>query len=81
MNSEDKDLDDDVSLGDGRADTEATVLCPYCGEANDIGLDPGGGSRQEYSEDCQVCCRPWQIVVSFDAYGEATLHLEAADGG
>jgi hypothetical protein len=24
-------------------DTEATVLCPYCGELNDISLDPGSG--------------------------------------
>lgn len=81
MNSDEGDLHDEFSLGDGRADTEVTVFCPYCGEENDVGVDPGGGSRQEYSEDCQVCCRPWHVVVSFDACGEATLHVEAADGG
>ena len=37
--SEHDDEHDDI------VDTEATVLCPYCGELNDIALDPGGGGR------------------------------------
>jgi len=32
----DDDLDDEFPLGDGSAETEATVLCPYCGEPNEI---------------------------------------------
>ncbi|MGI8497439.1 MAG: CPXCG motif-containing cysteine-rich protein [Gemmatimonadaceae bacterium] len=58
---EDDDLDAEFPLGDGTADVEATVHCPYCGEENVIGLDPGGGSSQEYVEDCQVCCQPWRV--------------------
>ena len=27
--------------GDGTAETEATVYCPHCGEANEVALDPG----------------------------------------
>ena len=42
------------------------MLCPYCGEIVEIALDPGSGSRQEYVEDCQVCCRPWQVFVVYD---------------
>ena len=49
---------------DDRLETEATVLCPYCGEINEIGLDPGGGGHQEYVEDCQVCCRPMTLLVT-----------------
>ncbi|HUQ83104.1 MAG TPA: CPXCG motif-containing cysteine-rich protein [Gemmatimonadaceae bacterium] len=71
--------DDDFPLGDGTADTAATVLCPYCGEENEIGVDPSGGDSQDYIEDCQVCCRPWHVFVSFDENGAADVHLDPAD--
>ncbi len=68
---EEDDLDADFPLGDGAAETEAVVMCPYCGEANEIGLDAGGGALQEYEEDCQVCCRPWRVTVAYDEGGSA----------
>jgi len=43
----------------------AEVSCPYCGEQVELILDPGGGADQEYVEDCEVCCRPWQVHVRF----------------
>lgn len=66
-------------LGDGTADTEITVYCPYCGEPNEIGLDPGGGEIQTYVEDCQVCCQPWQVTVSYGPDGHADVHVAQAD--
>lgn len=56
---------------DGVLDTEARVVCPWCGERLEIGLDPGSGSVQEYSEDCEVCCRPIQIAVRYAPDGSA----------
>ena len=73
------DLDEEFPLGDGTADTAAVVHCPYCGEANDIALDPGSGASQEYVEDCQVCCRPWRVRVTYDADGAGRVSVEAAD--
>ncbi len=72
-------LDDDFPLGDGTADTEAEVTCPYCGESVTIALDPGSGAAQEYVEDCQVCCRPWTVRVNYDGDGAATVEVEAND--
>jgi len=63
--NDESDLDADFPLGDGTADTTADVVCPYCGEAVTILVDPGGGSAQEYVEDCEVCCNPWQVKVHF----------------
>jgi hypothetical protein len=77
---EEDDLDSEFPLGDGTAQTGATVECPYCGEAVDVALDPGSGSRQEYVEDCQVCCRPWNVHVSYDDTGAADVWVDAADG-
>ena len=72
-------LDEEFDLGDGTADTSAEVVCPYCGEPNEVAVDPGGGASQEYVEDCQVCCRPWRVVVSYDGSGSAWVSLEPAD--
>ena len=69
----DDDLDDEFPPGDGSAETEATVLCPYCGEPNEIALDAGSGAVQDYVEDCQVCCRPWRVTVYYDDAGGAEV--------
>ena len=63
---EQDELDEEFPAGDGTVETGATVLCPYCGEINEISLDPGSGHHQEYVEDCQVCCKPWQVHVTRD---------------
>jgi len=39
------------------------IICPYCGELNEIFLDYSGGDYQQYVEDCQVCCRAWDVRV------------------
>ncbi len=72
-------LDEEFPLGDGTAATEATVACPYCGAVNEIGLDPGSGATQEYVEDCQVCCRPWRVLVRYREDGEAEVSAEPED--
>ena len=75
------DLDEQFPLGDGPADTVAGVLCPYCGQLVEIALDPGSGSRQEYVEDCSVCCRPWEVRVEYRADGSAEVTVSAGDDG
>ena len=70
---------EDFPLGDGTADTVAHVICPYCGEPNEIAVDPGSGASQDYIEDCQVCCQPWRVTVSYDGTGAVHVHLDAAD--
>ena len=70
---------DAFDLGDGTADTEAIVYCPHCGEENTIAVDPGSGESQQYVEDCQVCCRPWNVRISFDGQGHAYAEVEQLD--
>lgn len=72
-------LDEEFPLGDGTADTEAEVRCPYCGETMEITLDPGSGGDQEYIEDCQVCCRPWLVRVNYGEDGAADVTVEPND--
>jgi hypothetical protein len=77
--ADDEALDAEFPLGDGTADTAALVQCPYCGEEMEMALDPGSGPRQEYVEDCQVCCRPWQVAVRYGSDGAADVTLAASD--
>jgi hypothetical protein len=40
--------------------------CAFCGEDNDVLVDPSGARRQTFTEDCTVCCRPNLITLVFD---------------
>jgi hypothetical protein len=75
---EDSDGPEQADAHDPTLDTEVEVTCPYCGEVVAISLDAGGGATQEYVEDCQVCCRPWQVYVSYGGGGEVEVRVEEA---
>ncbi|HET6348500.1 MAG TPA: CPXCG motif-containing cysteine-rich protein [Candidatus Krumholzibacteria bacterium] len=55
------------------------LYCPYCGEPVDLFVDEDGGSRQAYVEDCPVCCRPWQVTVFQNTYGDWSVDLRTSD--
>ncbi|MAN27362.1 MULTISPECIES: CPXCG motif-containing cysteine-rich protein [Mesonia] len=38
--------------------------CPYCWEEVSMLLDPS--QNQTYIEDCEVCCNPIKVSVSFE---------------
>ncbi len=40
--------------------------CAFCGEDNEVLLDPSGARRQTFTEDCSVCCRPNLVTLVFD---------------
>ncbi|SHI94743.1 Cysteine-rich CPXCG [Arenibacter nanhaiticus] len=39
--------------------------CPYCWEEISFLLDPSI-AKQSYVEDCEVCCNPIAVNLSFD---------------
>jgi hypothetical protein len=47
-------------------DTTGTYVCAYCGEESVTEVDISQGFSQRYIEDCQVCCRPQTMFVTFD---------------
>jgi hypothetical protein len=55
----------------------AGYQCAGCGEWNETSVDSSAGTRQEYVEDCQVCCKPNILHVSWDmSAGEYTISAE-----
>ena len=79
VSHDDDNLDDEFPEGDDTAQTEATVLCPYCGEEVEIAIDPGSGPAQLYVEDCEICCQPWRVSVSYDEAGQAEVVVTVLD--
>jgi len=52
---------------------DAAYTCPRCAETNYVAVDPSGGRRQRFIEDCPVCCNPIDFVVTFDFEGDAIV--------
>ena len=50
--------------------------CAYCGENNETLVDPTEGNKQQYTEDCAVCCRPNVLTISISREGEVALSTE-----
>lgn len=48
------------------SDQEASYGCWACGEEIVIPIDLTMGTRQDYVEDCPVCCRPNEIHVEIE---------------
>ena len=63
-----------------RRRTAELVSCPFSGESEEIYVDPGGGERQVYTEDCPLCCRPRVVHVEpGDVEGELNVWLERGE--
>jgi hypothetical protein len=51
--------------------------CPHCGVELSARLDPSGGLRQQFIQDCEICCRPIQIFVRFQDGNVEEFSVEA----
>jgi hypothetical protein len=58
--------------------SEQRILCPYCNEAITVLVDPSV-DYQEYIEDCQVCCRPIEMIAMVDMDGDVSLQVRHED--
>ena len=52
--------------------------CPYCGEPIDLTVDLSV-PRQDYVEDCAVCCQPIEVGVEVGGAGEVGVTLRRDD--
>jgi hypothetical protein len=55
----------------------AGFQCAGCGEWVETSVDESAGSKQQYVEDCQVCCQPNLLTVRWDGSArEFTISAE-----
>ncbi|MDH3220758.1 MAG: CPXCG motif-containing cysteine-rich protein [Gammaproteobacteria bacterium] len=57
---------------------ESRVQCPYCWEAFSLLID-ASVALQEYTEDCEICCRPIDFIVEVDEQGQARVQARLQD--
>lgn len=60
--------------------TETIIGCPYCGETIDVLIEPADVGQQ-YIEDCQVCCKPINFLISESSDGELVVSVYTDDEG
>ena len=52
-----------------------TYHCAFCGEPNEVSVDPSAGRRQAFTEDCAVCCRPNFLTLAIQGDGDVRLEV------
>ncbi len=57
---------------------EHSFQCPYCWKAISMLLDTSV-ARQEYIEDCEVCCNPIKIEAVFKDFELISLNIASIE--
>lgn len=57
-------------------DDAREVSCPWCFETIELFVDPD--TEGSFVQDCDVCCRPWQVYVHRDEQGELFVDVARA---
>jgi len=52
----------------------ATLQCPFCGQRVGLVIDTSVPS-QRFTTDCEVCCRPFEVIVECEPGAILTLRL------
>ncbi len=60
-----------------RLEDEASYICPSCGEEIHVPVDLAAGKRQQYVEDCPVCCSPVVLRLEYSEDGSWRIDSEA----
>ena len=44
----------------------ADIQCPFCGQSFPVAVDTSL-ARQRFTTDCEVCCRPFEVVAECES--------------
>lgn len=53
-----------------------TIQCPFCGQSFEIIVDTSSGTTR-FTSDCEVCCRPMEIVAECELGEILSLDVQA----
>ncbi|HAY35212.1 MAG TPA: CPXCG motif-containing cysteine-rich protein [Ignavibacteria bacterium] len=56
------------------------IFCPYCGEKNYIDAEMSGNTAQHLICDCEVCCRPMEILLKVNSEGIIFTEVKNEEG-
>ena len=49
-----------------QTDDTLNWVCQYCGVENSVWVDLTIDGKQDFVEDCRICCRPNRVIVVKD---------------
>jgi hypothetical protein len=54
-----------------------TIQCPHCGQSFELVIDTST-STQRFSTDCEVCCRPFEVIADCEPGEVLSLEVQGA---
>ncbi len=54
-------------------------MCQYCGELNGVIVDLTVNGKQDFIEDCRVCCKPNRIIITKDEEDNIFIESRPSD--
>jgi hypothetical protein len=60
-------------------DDRIVWVCQYCGIHNELWIDLTIEGKQDFVEDCRICCRPNRIIVQKDEDEQPMVEARPSD--
>ncbi len=61
-------------------DEDIVWMCQYCGVHNTVQVDFTISGKQDFIEDCRICCRPNRIIITTDYDDNIFVDTRLIDG-
>jgi hypothetical protein len=56
-----------------QTDDDLVWRCQYCGVENTVWVDLTVGNKQDFIEECRICCRPNRIIITISSDDESVV--------
>lgn len=70
------DSDQDAAVPTLNIEVTERVSCPYCGQSMEMVIDTSI-AQQRSTTDCEVCCRPFEVLLECEPGSVTSLTIEA----
>ncbi len=60
-----------------QTDDDLVWRCQYCGVENTVWVDLTAADKQDFIEECRVCCRPNRIIIKVDINDDENVLIES----
>jgi hypothetical protein len=60
-------------------DEDIIWACQYCGVINTVWIDLTIGGKQDFIEDCRICCRPNRLIITNDESNNIFIEARPCD--
>ncbi|NCS87374.1 MAG: hypothetical protein AUK34_09975 [Ignavibacteria bacterium CG2_30_36_16] len=62
-----------------QTDDDLVWICQYCGIHNTVWLDLTIEGKQDFMEECRICCRPNRIIITKDNKDNVFIEARPSD--